>query len=91
MQISRRRFLAVSGVGTVLLARPAGYRSRGRYRSDDGSTQQPTAKIFTKTLRRNISVLEGSGGNIAVLSGRDGQACWLMRDLPSPGRPSQLL
>jgi glyoxylase-like metal-dependent hydrolase (beta-lactamase superfamily II) len=31
------------------------------------------AKIVTKTLRRNISVLEGSGGNIAVLSGRDGK------------------
>jgi glyoxylase-like metal-dependent hydrolase (beta-lactamase superfamily II) len=31
------------------------------------------AKIITHTLRRNISVLEGSGGNIAVLSGRDGK------------------
>lgn len=31
------------------------------------------AKIVTHTLRRNISVLEGSGGNIAVISGRDGK------------------
>lgn len=31
------------------------------------------AKIEGKTLRRNISVLEGSGGNIAVLTGKDGK------------------
>jgi len=72
MQISRRRFFAVSGVGAVLLAR------RPLIAAEDGIV--PTmvnaaakAKIVTKTLRRNISVLEGSGGNIAVLSGRDGK------------------
>jgi len=31
------------------------------------------AKIVSHTLRRNVSVLEGSGGNIAVLSGRHGK------------------
>ena len=31
------------------------------------------AKIEVHTLRRNISVLEGSGGNIAVLTGKDGK------------------
>src|SRR5262250_246010 len=31
------------------------------------------AKIETYPLRRNISVLEGSGGNIAVLTGKDGK------------------
>ena len=31
------------------------------------------AKINVQPLRRNISVLEGSGGNIAVLTGRDGK------------------
>ena len=31
------------------------------------------AKIETHTLRRGISVLEGSGGNIAVLTGKDGK------------------
>jgi len=31
------------------------------------------AKIATHRLRRNISVLEGSGGNIAVLTGNDGK------------------
>src|SRR5215831_6527810 len=31
------------------------------------------AKIDVHPLRRNISVLEGSGGNIAVLTGKDGK------------------
>ncbi len=32
-----------------------------------------TSPITTHTLRNNISVLEGSGGNIAVLNGPDGK------------------
>jgi glyoxylase-like metal-dependent hydrolase (beta-lactamase superfamily II) len=32
-----------------------------------------TAKISVEPIRRNISVLDGSGGNIAVLTGRDGK------------------
>jgi glyoxylase-like metal-dependent hydrolase (beta-lactamase superfamily II) len=32
-----------------------------------------SAKIYIETLRRNISVLTGSGGNIAVLPGLDGK------------------
>ena len=31
------------------------------------------AKVKTYPLRRGISVLEGSGGNIAVLTGKDGK------------------
>jgi glyoxylase-like metal-dependent hydrolase (beta-lactamase superfamily II) len=31
------------------------------------------AKISVQPLRRNITVLEGSGGNIAVLTGRNGK------------------
>jgi hypothetical protein len=31
------------------------------------------AKIEVHRLRRNISILEGSGGNIAVLTGKDGK------------------
>src|SRR5664279_5325869 len=31
------------------------------------------AKIAVSHLRQNISVLEGSGGNIAVLTGKDGK------------------
>ncbi len=72
MQISRRRFIAVSGVGAALFAR------RPLLAAESGIV--PTmidaaakAKIVTYPLRRNISVLEGSGGNIAVLSGADGK------------------
>jgi hypothetical protein len=32
-----------------------------------------TAKIVVKPIRNNISVLMGSGGNIAVLPGKDGK------------------
>src|SRR4029077_7097046 len=72
IEFSRRRFLAVSGIGAVLLAR------RPLIAAEDGivppmRNAAAKAKIVTKTLRRNISVLEGSGGNIAVLSGRDGK------------------
>jgi glyoxylase-like metal-dependent hydrolase (beta-lactamase superfamily II) len=35
--------------------------------------ESATAKITVQTLRRNISVLLGPGGNIAVLSGPDGK------------------
>ena len=35
--------------------------------------QSSTAKITVQTLRRNISVLLGPGGNIAVLTGPDGK------------------
>lgn len=31
------------------------------------------AKIETHPLRRNLSILEGSGGNIVVLTGKDGK------------------
>ncbi len=68
-EISRRRFLTAAGA--LLLA---GRRLNG----DDGIV--PTmvnaaakAKIISHPVRRNITVLEGSGGNIAVLTGRDGK------------------
>ena len=34
------------------------------------------ATVTTNPVRRNISVLECSGGNIAVLTGKDGQASY---------------
>ena len=72
--ISRRRLLALAGVsaGAALLVR------RPLFAEGDGIV--PTmvnaaakAKINVTPIRRNISVLEGSGGNIAVLTGRDGK------------------
>ncbi|MEO8662603.1 MAG: MBL fold metallo-hydrolase, partial [Bryobacteraceae bacterium] len=73
-RLSRRRLLALAGgyAGATLLMR------RPLFANDDGIV--PTmvnaaakAKISVHPIRRNISVLEGSGGNIAVLSGRDGK------------------
>lgn len=72
MKISRIEFIAVSGVGGVLVG------GGSLIEAEEGIV--PTmvnaaakAKIVTQTLRRNISVLKDSGGNIAVLSGRDGK------------------
>ena len=70
---SRRLFsMAVISVGAALIAR------RQLFAKDEGIV--PTmvnaaakAKISIEPIRRNISVLEGSGGNIAVLTGRDGK------------------
>jgi glyoxylase-like metal-dependent hydrolase (beta-lactamase superfamily II) len=71
-KISRRRLLAMAGIsaGTLL--------ARSRIIRGDGLVQIMTAeaakaKISVQPVRRNISVLEGSGGNIAVLTGRDGK------------------
>lgn len=71
---SRRDFLELAGLsaGAVLLAR------QRLFADEQGIV--PTmvnaaakAKITVQRLRRNISVLEGSGGNIAVLTGKDGK------------------
>jgi len=72
MEISRRRFLAVSGAGAVLVA------GRPLIAGHDGIVPTmvnaaATAEITAHALRRNITVLEGSGGNIAVLSGSEGK------------------
>lgn len=73
---SRRRFLAAAGLatGAAVIAR------RQLYAETDGSKIVQTmlaaaasAKIKVLPVRRNISVLDGSGGNIAVLSGKDGK------------------
>ena len=72
IEISRRRFIAVSGGGAVLLAgRPLIALKGGIVPTMVDAAAKAT--IVTRTLRRNISVLEGSGGNIAVLSGPDGK------------------
>ena len=70
---SRRRLLSMASVSAAaLLARPS------LFARDEGIV--PTmvnaaakAKITIQPIRRNISVLEGSGGNIAVLTGQDGK------------------
>lgn len=72
--ISRRQFLAAGSLaaGTALFAR------RSLFAAEEGIVPTmvhaaATAKITIQPIRRNIFVLAGSGGNIAVLTGRDGK------------------
>jgi glyoxylase-like metal-dependent hydrolase (beta-lactamase superfamily II) len=72
--ISRRRFLAVAGLTTSAAA----LARRSLFAAEEGIVPTmvhaaATAKITVQPIRRNISVLEGSGGNIAVLTGPDGK------------------
>src|ERR1700730_8997062 len=71
--LSRRHFISASlGASAMTLA------PRRLFAEETGIV--PTmiqaasqAKIEVNRLRRNIAVLEGSGGNIAVLTGKDGK------------------
>src|SRR5450631_3459742 len=73
IQTSRRQFLAA---GTMTAA--AAYLSPGNLFAQDDNLvvnafhEAASAKITVQTLRRNLSVLLGAGGNIAVLTGADG-------------------
>jgi glyoxylase-like metal-dependent hydrolase (beta-lactamase superfamily II) len=72
--LSRRRFIMVAGLGAAAVAFAPGVvfaQKKGIVETMIDSAAQ--AKIETHTLRRNICVLEGSGGNIAVLTGKDGK------------------
>jgi glyoxylase-like metal-dependent hydrolase (beta-lactamase superfamily II) len=73
---SRRHFIATASFtgGAALVSR------RELFAHADGGQIVQTmlaaatnAKITVRQIRRNISVLEGSGGNIAVLTGKDGK------------------
>jgi purine nucleoside permease len=73
-QLSRRNFIAFAGLGAAAVAFAPRFvfaQKKGIVQTMIDSAAQ--AKIETHTLRRNISVLEGSGGNIAVLTGKDGK------------------
>ncbi|MDO6431152.1 MBL fold metallo-hydrolase [Flavitalea sp. BT771] len=73
--LSRRNFLATAGLltaGSLLFRTRLFGQDQG-----DGPVQQinraaATAKINVTKLRGNIYMVEGSGGNIAVLNGPDG-------------------
>src|ERR1035438_6794992 len=71
---SRRHFLAAGG-----LAVAAACLNPGRMFADPGDLvetamkESATAKITVQALRRNITVLLGPGGNMAVLTGPDGK------------------
>jgi glyoxylase-like metal-dependent hydrolase (beta-lactamase superfamily II) len=72
-EVSRRQFLISSGVAVAAacLAPPRLFAQKGLV--EIALKESATAKITVQTLRRNISVLLGSGGNIAVLTGPDGK------------------
>jgi len=71
---SRRRFLSAAGIATAAV-----WLKPHWLLADDTSPviiirrAAATAKINVQKLRGNVSVLEGSGGNIAVFTGRDGK------------------
>ena len=74
LKISRRHLLEIAGfgMGAALLARrPLFAREEGIVPTMVNAAAQ--AKIKVIPVRRNISVLEGSGGNVAVLTGPDGK------------------
>lgn len=74
-EISRRQFLAVGGLAaaTAWLAPRALFAQSEDVLVPGALREAVTAKITVQTLRRNISVLLGPGGNIAVLTGPDGK------------------
>src|SRR5271154_3676117 len=72
-EFSRRQFLISSGVAVAAtcLAPPRLFSQEGLVAI--ALKESATAKITVQALRRNISVLLGAGGNIAVLTGPDGK------------------
>lgn len=69
---SRRRFIDTASAAAIF--------GRQLLAENDGSRIVETmlaaaakAKITVRPIRRNISVLDGSGGNIAVLTGKEGK------------------
>jgi len=73
-EMTRRRFMAASS----LMAAAACASPRELFAQEDSLVlnafkEAATAPITVQTLRRNITVLLGAGGNIAVLTGPDGK------------------
>src|SRR5271163_4465085 len=71
---SRRHFLAAGSltVAAACLAPRALFADEGDL-VEQAFKEAATAKVTIQSLRRNISVLLGAGGNIAVLTGPDGK------------------
>src|SRR6266478_4112659 len=72
--IPRRHFLALTALATAACSLPRRvFAAAAQSPVNAFRTAAATAKITTHKLRGNVSMLEGSGGNIAVLTGRDGR------------------
>ena len=73
-EISRRHFMALSVVAaTGVWLMPRRLFAAAESPVITIRNAAASAKITVTKLRSNVSVLEGSGGNIAVLTGRDGK------------------
>jgi hypothetical protein len=73
-QLSRRDFVKVAGLtATAISIRPHSLFAEAESPVVTIRREAADAKIDVQKLRDNISVLMGSGGNIAVLTGRDGK------------------
>ncbi len=69
--LSRRSFMKSAGAAALFTGRRSIAQDQGIVPTM--LREAARANITVHTLRRNISVLEGSGGNIAVLTGKDGK------------------
>src|SRR6266478_7269227 len=74
LDISRRKFLAAGGLTVAATCFARSYLMAETEGIVVGAFKEAaTAKVTVQNLRRNISVLLGAGGNIAVLTGPDGK------------------
>jgi glyoxylase-like metal-dependent hydrolase (beta-lactamase superfamily II) len=76
--LSRRRFCLCCAGGAAFAATAGWMTPRRAFAEARGivsliKDSAATSPIVTHRLRNNISVMEGSGGNIAVLTGKDGK------------------
>jgi len=73
-ELSRRQIFIAGGfaLATAYLA-PGALFGEADDAVEDAIKESATAKIEVQALRRNVSVLSGPGGNIAVLTGSDGK------------------
>ena len=74
LDISRRQFLAAGGLTVAAACFAPSYLIAQTSGLVGGAFKEAaTAKVTVQNLRRNITVLLGAGGNIAVLTGSDGK------------------
>jgi glyoxylase-like metal-dependent hydrolase (beta-lactamase superfamily II) len=75
IEVSRRQFLTAGGLmaAAAYLTPTALFADSDDVLVPGGLKAAATAKVTVQALRRNISVLLGAGGNIAVLTGPDGK------------------
>jgi glyoxylase-like metal-dependent hydrolase (beta-lactamase superfamily II) len=74
LDISRRQFLTAGGLTVAAACLAPGHLIAQTNSIVPGAFKEAaTAKVTVQNLRRNISVLLGAGGNMAVLTGPDGK------------------